>query len=268
MPSTLEICRTSFDEIAKLYDEARPCYPQQLVKDVFRHAELPIENPKILEIGSGTGKATENFVFPKCEFHCIEPGLKSIKIARNKLASFKNLHFTNARFEEWNNPGEKFDLVISGQAFHWLDVDLGLVKVADVLKVNACFALFWNTLAPDSSDLDIVLDQIYHKYVPFLSRNLVESLPDETIIELQTKLRNSGKFERVITKRYTWTIDYSAKAYINLMKTFTDVHLLSDGIKKALLERIETEIENSGGVYTKTYRAVLLVAKKVTDIVN
>ena len=268
MPRTLEVCRTSFDEIAKLYDEARPCYPHQLVKDVLRLSELPKRNAKILEIGSGTGRATEHFISKDHDFYCIEPGPKSIEIARSKLLEFKNISFENVRFEDWNNKGKDFDLVFSGQAFHWVDSHIGFKKAAEVLKVNGCLALFWNTTSPQKTELDLALDEIYNRYVPFFSRHLVESLPDEAIIMQQEKLKESGKFERIKSKRYSWIVDYTAEAYINLMKSFTDVHLLSDGIKKALFKGIRREIKNYGGVYTKSYRAVLLAARKVTDYVN
>ena len=49
-----------FDSVAELYDRARPGYPDALVNEVIVRASLP-PNGEILEIGSGTGKASAPF---------------------------------------------------------------------------------------------------------------------------------------------------------------------------------------------------------------
>ncbi|MEZ4753570.1 MAG: class I SAM-dependent methyltransferase [Bdellovibrionota bacterium] len=268
MKGTLEICRSTFDEIARLYDEARPCYPTQLVKDVLRHADLPASGAKVLEVGSGTGKGTEHFISNNFELCCVEPGPKSIEIARSKLAGFQNLSFINKKFEDLDVPKSSYDLVLSGQAFHWINGVISFTKAADVLKVGGSLALFWNTLVADRTDLDQALDGVYSKYVPLLSRETVESLPENIILTQKQYLQSSGYFESIKTKRYTWMVDYTAEAYIRLMQTFTHVHLLSAGVKRALFDGVRAEIINQGGVYTKSYKAVLIAARKVTEYIN
>ena len=52
--------RFIFDEVADLYERARPGYPGQLVDDVVTLSGIE-PTGRILEIGAGTGKATTAF---------------------------------------------------------------------------------------------------------------------------------------------------------------------------------------------------------------
>lgn len=49
--------RTAFEELADLYAEARPGYPDALVEDVIRFSGIPAGG-NILEVGCGPGNAT------------------------------------------------------------------------------------------------------------------------------------------------------------------------------------------------------------------
>jgi SAM-dependent methyltransferase len=49
--------RLVFGEVAETYDRLRPSYPQQLIDDLRALTGIP-ERARVLEVGSGTGKAT------------------------------------------------------------------------------------------------------------------------------------------------------------------------------------------------------------------
>lgn len=51
----------TFKEVAELYDEVRPSYPEELVEDVLALSGIS-EDGRILEIGCGPGKATIPFL--------------------------------------------------------------------------------------------------------------------------------------------------------------------------------------------------------------
>ena len=64
----------AFDQIARLYDVARPGYPRQLFADVVALADLAA-TAQVLEVGAGTGKAT----LPLAEQRFFACGLEDVK---------------------------------------------------------------------------------------------------------------------------------------------------------------------------------------------
>jgi tRNA1(Val) A37 N6-methylase TrmN6 len=90
----------SFDTVARLYDEYRPDYPQELVESTIALSRLP-ECGRILEIGCGTGKATCLFASRGYAIHCIEPGGHLAAVAARNVQDYPRVSFEITRFEEW-----------------------------------------------------------------------------------------------------------------------------------------------------------------------
>ena len=65
--------RHLFNQVAELYDSARPGYPGALFDDILSYANLP-QNARILEVGCGTGQATLPLARRGYAIDCIEPG--------------------------------------------------------------------------------------------------------------------------------------------------------------------------------------------------
>ena len=132
-----------FDGVAHLYETYRPSYPTELIDDIVAISGSQSE-AKILEIGSGTGKATRLFAQRGFSILCLEPGQNLIEVAKERLISYPRIRFERSRFEEWEAGQRKFDLLISAQAFHWVPPKVRFVKAASVLKPHGHLALFWN----------------------------------------------------------------------------------------------------------------------------
>src|SRR6266496_6141169 len=56
-------------------------------------------------------------------------------------------------FESWDARERRFDLIVSGQAWHWIDPDVGAAKAASLLRPGGLLVPFWNfsVLDPDVS---------------------------------------------------------------------------------------------------------------------
>ena len=65
--------RATYDEVALLYDQARPGYPEALFDDVVSLSGIP-PGGRILEIGCGTGQATVPLAQRGYPILCIELG--------------------------------------------------------------------------------------------------------------------------------------------------------------------------------------------------
>src|SRR5574341_242905 len=95
--------RESFDEVAELYDKARPGYPHQLVDDLLELSDLG-EGHRVLEIGSGSGQLTVPLAERGLSIVAVELGANLAGVARRKLTRFQYAEVVVADFDEWVIP--------------------------------------------------------------------------------------------------------------------------------------------------------------------
>jgi SAM-dependent methyltransferase len=77
--------RETFNRSADVYDRIRPGYPDTLVDDVIRLSGIP-DQGHILEIGCGTGKATEPFALRGYWMDCLDIGRDLAAVAATKFS--------------------------------------------------------------------------------------------------------------------------------------------------------------------------------------
>lgn len=248
-----------FDEVAGLYDEVRPGYPEKLVEDVVALSGIP-EGGRILELGCGPGKATLPFARRGYVMICLEPGQKMTQLAARHCRPFADVQIENTSFEEWPLREGDFDLVMSATAFHWIPQEVRLVKAAAALKEGGALAVFWNDHRRGGEGLGREIEAVYRKHAPQLleARNRPkEELVQETIAEID----GSGLYGAVTLREYPWNTVYSSEQYIKLMSTYSSIRRLADEQRRYLVEGIERVLEQQGGVVESQYVSRLYLAK-------
>jgi len=135
---------SSFDSIANIYDKVRPGYPQQLYLDISQ-AKVFNKNMTILEIGSGTGKATiEILNYFNAKVIALEPSRECYEIIKNKTINYSDLKIENTTFEKYDNKNILFDGVFSATSFHWTDAYVKYINAYNLLKNDGLLVLYWN----------------------------------------------------------------------------------------------------------------------------
>src|SRR5262245_27358131 len=124
---------TVFGEVAVQYDRSRPSYPDAMVDDLIGDT-----TPRVVDVGCGTGIAARLFLARGCDVLGVGPDARMAEVAQRS-----GIRVVMTRFEEWQTT-EQFDLLTSGQAWHWIDAEQGPVKAAEVLRVGGRLAAFWN----------------------------------------------------------------------------------------------------------------------------
>jgi SAM-dependent methyltransferase len=250
----------SFDSVSDLYDRFRPSYPPEMIDNILAVSNIPAQG-RILEVGSGTGKATRLFAQRNYTIHCIEPGENLTRVAAHNLQEFRRVDFEHFRFEDWQEKTNYYDLFISAQAFHWVNWDTGLPKAARSLKSEGYLALFWNMYPGFQSEIAEDLNRIYHERVP----EWEDPWDHEDVIKQRMDAINtSGCFEPVTVERYPWSIRYSCHEYLGLLNTYSDHLRLSEAKRKHLFDGVAEVIEQHGGFIERPYLAVLYMARKKT----
>lgn len=249
-----------FDNNILEYDRLRPKYVEEMYEKIIHYSNLNKDN-KILEIGCGTGQATERFLKAGAELLAIEPGEKMASFVSEKFCNYDNFKIINSLFEKADIQNENYDLVFSATAFHWVDEKVGYKKIYDVLKPNGTIALFWNKPFLNKKDdpLHREIQAIYKKY------RSSESEPVEFDFELyekrKRKIENNG-FRSLEFNIYEGLREYSSEDYIKLLNTYSDHMATKLDIKNALENDIKIAIEKYGNIVKIHDIIDLYIAKK------
>jgi SAM-dependent methyltransferase len=249
--------RKSFEDVAELYDRARPVYPESVFDDLF---ELGLaEGSRVLEVGCGTGKATLSLAARGLEVVCVELGADLAAIARRRLAAFPRVEIVNAAFETWEPKRAEFDGVCAFTAFHWIDPDARYAKPARLLAADGALAVVdtKHVLPSGGDEFWAEVQADYDAVVPS-DENRPPPNPDD-VSDRSLEFEEAG-FRSVAVRRRLWDLTYGPDEYIGVLGTYSGNLALNPGTRRRLFERIHARIEAApGGTVRKTYLATLTV---------
>ena len=243
----------SFGAAAAEYDEHRPRYPAALMDDLVD--ALPAQRRTALDVGCGTGIASRMLMERGVDVLGVEIDPRMAEVARAQ-----GVPVEVTPFERWAPAGRTFDLVVSGQAWHWIEPDTGLVKIARILRPAGSFAAFWNI--PNVPDrLRVEIDAVYR----------VHATPGEVALPSRRRMvsddeaafRASGLFASVDRRTYDWNHRYSRTDWLALVETHSD-HLVRPAAQAAALRSaLGAAIDRHGGSVDVQYRTTALIAQGV-----
>ena len=254
-----ENLRATLDDIAELYEAARPVYPDAVLDDLVSLARIP-PGGRILEIGPGTGKATVALAERGFEITGVELGAHLAAVARRRLSSFPSAQIVTADFEQWETPDAGFDTIVAFTAFHWIARELRYTKTARLLRPGGALALVSaQHVRAGGADDDfwVELQRHYDAVVPHPD-NAPPPAPEE-VGDWREQIESGGLDHEVVVRRYLWTVEYTADQYIAVLGTYSDNLLLPDAQRAELFSRIHAAIAQRGSVI-KTHLSILHVA--------
>ncbi|MDX3745532.1 class I SAM-dependent methyltransferase [Streptomyces sp. AK08-02] len=255
--------RDTFDEVAELYDRARPRYPRGLVDDLARAAGLG-PGSRVLEIAPGTGQLTVPLAALGCALTAVELGPSLAAVARRNLRTFPLAEVTVADFEHWPLPAEPFDLVVCATAFHWLDPAVRLPRMARALRPGGLLALVTtHHVKGGTVDFFERVQRCYEMWDPATPPDLRQVDEADTATDIR-ELENSEYFDRVTVRRHARDIAYSVDEYIDVLLTYSGHRALDAPSRAGLLADIRDLVETRyGGRLTKRYLHELITATRV-----
>lgn len=252
--------KTTFNTVASLYDEVRPGYPDELVRDVLALSGMD-RSGKILEVGCGTGQASRLFAALGCEMTCLDIGQDLIEIARARLNNYKNVRFVLCPFEDWDS-ASKFDLVISATAFRWVNPGVRFIRARDALRARGSLAIFSNQHVRKDEGFFAEVQEVYSKHYVVSDSPRDPSTPTTS----ESPEPGNAAFTDPIHRVYAWTANYSADQYIKLIGTYSDHIALPEFNRMHLFDGIADLInKNYGGAITKHYETALAFRRKKPD---
>lgn len=245
----------TFNEVVERYDRMRPSYVKEVYQDIFSYmnAGQADSQKTALEIGIGTGQATQPILDAGYFVTAVELGDKIAQFAAKKFARYDNFEVYNTTFEEFEAEENTFDLIYSATAFHWIPEETGYTKVFKMLKPGGVFARFANRPSSDKGrpELADAIQKLYETYMP---GNKGKKKMEPGYVETQAKqLAELGKnygFVDVTYRLYQRTRDFTADEYVELLGTYSDHNALEDHVREAFWRDMRDVINQFGGVIT------------------
>ena len=132
--------RKVFDTIPEQFDRYRPRYCPALFSDLISYAGIG-PGKTLLELGPGTGQATDPILDTGCDYHAIELGEHLFQFMKRKYGSRPNFHIVNDDFIIHDFEGQHFDLIYSAATIQWIPEEIAFSKTFDLLKPGGTLAM-------------------------------------------------------------------------------------------------------------------------------
>lgn len=248
-----------FGAVAHMYDRARPTYPPALVARLL--SDAPVVD--VVDVGCGTGKAARLFIGGGRRVLGIEPDPRMAAVA-----AAHGIDVEVTEFESWDDRGRRFDLLISGQAWHWVDPVKGAEKAAKVLRPGGRFAAFWNKVH-HTDQVRSILEEVYSRHAPeMLSSSVALGVvggtvdPDRDPAAAALAGIPFGQLVGGERESFPWTLGYTPHQWVEHVATHSDHRLLDPLILEALLRDLESALQSLGPKFLVSFYTDLLSAER------
>jgi SAM-dependent methyltransferase len=256
-----------FNEVPELYDRVRPGYPDELFADLVAITGLD-ERSSVLEVGCGTGQATRSLAALGCSVRAVEPGVDMAALARQRLAAFRNVEIETSTFEEWDDRGARFDLVVSASAWHWVDPSIGWRRAHDVLRPGGWMALLGNVVVRRLGEPEVYAEtaDLHERFSP--------GNPDWGHPPLEDEVRATGEgwglvddpgrlFGSTIVRWYPAVQWFDGNGFADLLRSTSIYRRLDSDIREPLLDAIAERIRTRmGDRASRRYLSVLRAGQR------
>ena len=132
--------RKVFDTIPEQFDKYRPRYSAKLFSDLIEYAGIG-PGKTVLELGPGTGQATDPILNTGCDYNAIELGEHLFEMMKRKYGQYPNFRIVNGDFITHDFGEQKFDLIYSAATIQWIPEEIAFAKTFELLKPGGILAM-------------------------------------------------------------------------------------------------------------------------------
>lgn len=230
----------SFGGVARVYDDARPDYPDEL----FAYIAGKLPGPNVLEVGAGTGKATTGLLDQGLAVTAVEPDPRMAAILSSRTGEQVEI----ATFESFAAAGP-YDGLISAQAWHWTDQETRMDRAAALLRPGGFLGLVWNCGPLRQEEIVAAIRAIYDDFgLSDLDR------PSEPIVRAEAEVIQDPRtwpgdelaahpgFEYLGSVLFPWQENLSASEFGDYLRSTSYFQTLAPETGESLVETITTTI--------------------------
>jgi SAM-dependent methyltransferase len=246
--------RRIFDSIPEEFDRWRPRYCDELFADMTEYSKLGPDKT-VLEIGPGTGQATEPVLKTGCSYLAVELGEHLAEYMKKKFGSYKNFQIVNADFETFDFGRDRFDLAYSAATIQWIPEAIGFPKVFHLLKSGGSLAMMMTQRDDETpndgvySKIQDVYDKYFHPEIEYTCKLEYDHVVNYGFVDFECR-------------KYHKTREFTADEYVSYIGTHCDHMTLREPYKTPFFEGIRNAILEAGNKITLYDTIVLYLVRK------
>lgn len=257
-PHTHRDIAESFGSDADRYDRARPRYPQALADSIL--AGLP--GNRVVDVGIGTGLSALPFRDAGADVVGVEVDVRMARLARSRGFTVDVM-----RFEEWDAGAARFDAVVAGQAWHWIDPVVGAVTAAAVLRPGGRIAVFWNVGDPEPR-IAAAFGDVYRRvdtglpFTPWGGGATMVDAYESILVRTEAGIRDTGAFAEPERLRWDGRTIVTRDAWLDSVPTMGGHDHIPHARLAELLAGLGSVVDGNGGSFTMEYATIAVIADR------
>lgn len=247
--------RKVFDTIPEQFDKYRPRYSKELFSDLIAYAGIDASK-SVLEIGPGTGQATDPILATGCEYRAIELGEHLADFLKRKYGKMPNFNLVNDDFITYDFRDQKFDMIYSAATIQWIPEEIAFAKTYALLKPGGVLAMMFT-----HGDYKTPNEALYNEIQKVYSKYFKPETEYKHGSFHYTNAVNYGyaDFEK---REYHGKREFTADDYVAFSGTHCDHIVIPEPYKSKFFDGLRQAVLNAGNkiVFFDTF--VLFLTKK------
>ena len=247
--------RLLFDTVPEAFDRYRTRYCPELFTVLIEQSRTTAAS-SVLELGPGTGQATEPLLNTGCTYTGIELGRNFAGVLRKKYGARANFHLIHDDFITHDFRDEKFELIYSAATIQWIPEETAFSKTFELLKPGGMLAMFltqrdYRTPNPVLyGEIQKVYDQYFRPEIPYTHGSFGYG--------------NALKYGYTDWRRreFHTTHVYTADEYVAFCGTHSDHLATPEPWRSRLYEGLHRAVMDSGNRLTVRDRHILMTVRK------
>ena len=247
--------RKVFDTVPEQFDRYRPRYSPELFSELIAYAGIG-PGKRVLELGPGTGQATEPILNTGCDYNAIELGEHLYAMMVRKYGDYPNFHIVNDDFITHDFGVQKFDMIYSAATIQWIPEEIAFSKTFDLLKPGGILAMMLT-----KGDYRTPNEALYHRIQQVYSKYYKPETEYQHGAFGYTNAPKYGYIDFEKREFYGQRV-FTADEYVGFSGTHCDHITIPEPYKSKLFQGLREEVLAAGNriVFSDTY--ILFLARK------
>ena len=247
--------RKVFDTIPEQFDRYRPRYSPALFSDLIAYAGIG-PGKSVLELGPGTGQATDPILDTGCDYHAIELGGRLTEMMRKKYGRRPNFSIVNDDFIPHDFGSRTFDLIYSAAAIQWIPEEIAFSKTFSLLRPGGALAMML-TRSDYRTPNEKLYQQIQQVYAQYFKPET--PYPHGSFQYANAVNYGYADFEK---REYQGRRVFTADEYVGFCGTHCDHIVIPEPDKSRFFDGLRSAVLDAGNRIEFLDTFVLYLAKK------